>query len=103
MGFKTRDASRALRAGVLKLLPPGARRSKDELLVALRALPRPSASIRKLKFALAHLIDEGRVVLDGSRAGARFRRAVAVGAKVRGRARDAESRSRTGNGRARHA
>jgi hypothetical protein len=84
MGFKARDVSRTLRTAVLRTLPPGARRSKKQLLSELRASPRISISVRKLKLALSHLIDEGRVVVEGERARARFRRAIAVGARVRG-------------------
>ncbi len=86
MGFKTRDAKRTLRRAVLELLQPSVRLSQRQILSALRKLPKTPVSVSALQDALARLIEDGRVVMEGSRARARFRRAVAIGAKVGARA-----------------
>jgi hypothetical protein len=83
MGFKQRDVSRKLRLAVLQALPPGRLLSNTELLSTLRDAPGVKVSVRKIKLALSRLIDEGRIIMEGARARARFRRAIAVGSRAR--------------------
>jgi len=77
MGFKKRETGK-FRTAVLTALPKGRRLSKKDLLTELRqngAADKVSAS--KLSRALEDLIKDGRVILEGARKSARFRRAAA--------------------------
>lgn len=75
MGFKKREVKGTIRTAVLKQLKNGDRLSKRELLAELRDKPKLAVSQRKLSLTLGHLLDEGRIVQEGQRATARFRRA----------------------------
>jgi hypothetical protein len=76
MGFKKRDGK--LHTAVLTALPVGLRLSKKDLLDSLRSIGGVDlVSDSRLTIALADLIDDGRVILDGARKSARFRRAQA--------------------------
>lgn len=75
MGFKKRDVKGTLRTAVLKALKDGDSLTRRELLAELRDKPKLSVSQRRLSQALGRLLDEGRIVQEGQRATARFRRA----------------------------
>lgn len=76
MGFKKRDGK--LHSAVLSALPDGLRLSKKDLLKHLRSNGvSDKVSVSRLSGVLGELIKDGRVVHEGARKGARFRRASA--------------------------
>jgi hypothetical protein len=74
MGLKKRAFGGPLRTAILGELDSG-QLSRRELLVRLREQPRLAVSNDKLSEALARLLDRGKIVMEGQRAAARFRRA----------------------------
>lgn len=76
MGLKRRGGNftGTLRAAILRALPPGEALGKKQLLAKLRKVPTIKASNRRLTDGLAKLIEQGRVVMEGARARAKFRR-----------------------------
>lgn len=76
MGFKKRDGM--LQSAVLTALPTGLRLSKKDLLKQLRGNGiADKVSVAKLSDVLGELIKDGRVIHEGARRRARFRRASA--------------------------
>jgi hypothetical protein len=74
MGLKKRAFDGTLRTAILEQLD-GGRLSRGELLARLRQQPRLAVSNDKLAGALGKLLDRGKIVMEGQRAAARFRRA----------------------------
>lgn len=76
MGFKRRSGNftGTLKVAILRALRPGHKLSKKQLLAHLRDVPNLTTSVRRVSASLSKLIDDGRVVMDGSRARAMFRR-----------------------------
>jgi len=76
MGLKRRsgDFTGTLKTAILRALKPGQKLGKRELLGVLRGDPKLSVSVRRVSLVLSKLIGEGRVVMEGARANATFRR-----------------------------
>lgn len=76
MGLKRRSGNftGTLRVAVLRALKPGEKLSKKELLARLRQAPNLKVSIKRLTASLSKLLSKDRVVMDGTRAKAKFHR-----------------------------
>lgn len=77
MGLKRRSGSftGTLKVAALRVLKPGEKLSKQELIGRLRQVPNMGVSTKRVGLVIGKLLDEGRMVMEGQRANARFRRA----------------------------
>lgn len=72
MGFKRRNFTGTLKVEITKILAATDGLSKKDLLSILRKAPGLRVSIRRLGLALNRLLADGKIVMVGSRGGARF-------------------------------
>ena len=77
MGLKRRSGSftGTLKVAALRAVEPGEKLSKKELTARLRQVPNVGVTTKRVGLVIGKLLDEGRMVMEGQRANARFRRA----------------------------
>jgi hypothetical protein len=75
MGFKKREFTGKIKTAVVKVLKAEGPLSRRELLGRLRETPEVGVSGQNLTSSLGRLLKDGKVIMEGQRAKARFRRA----------------------------